>query len=308
MRKLKVAILGSGNIGTDLLIKVRRSSALECAIFIGRNLSSPGMAKAQSLGVPVSGDSISYIEKNPTCCDLVFDATSAKDHEIHAAVLEKLGKVVIDLTPAKLGPMCVPAVNMADCLNAMNVNMVTCGGQASIPIAYALGQTQKNIDYIEVISSIASRSAGPATRANLDEYIHTTENGVQEFSGAKRTKAILNLNPAVPCINMQTTILCKVAEPDLKRLEPVLSEIVKKIQSYVPGYEVIIGPTIENDRIVVMVRVKGLGDYLPAYAGNLDIINCAAVAMAEEYAKTWDHLKVPGLAGSKGVADEIRTH
>ena len=308
MQKLKIGILGSGNIGTDLLIKVLRSPSLECAIFIGRNLSSPGMAKAQSLGVPVSADSISYLEKNPDSCDLVFDATSAKDHELHAPVLERLGKVVIDLTPAKLGPMCVPAVNMSDCLDTTNVNMVTCGGQASIPVAYALGQTQKDIDYIEVISSIASRSAGPATRVNLDEYIHTTENGVQEFSKAKRTKAILNLNPAVPCINMQTTILCKVAEPDIKKLEPVLAEIVKKVQSYVPGYEVIVGPTVENGRIVVMVRVKGLGDYLPAYAGNLDIINCAAIAMAEEYAKTWDHLKVGQRSGKKGVVNEIRTH
>lgn len=288
MKKIKVAILGSGNIGTDLLIKALRSPYMECRAFVGRNLSSPGMAKAQSLGVPVSADSISFFEKHPDGCELVFDATSAKDHALHAPILERLGMVVIDMTPARIGPMCVPAVNIQESLNHMNVNMVTCGGQASIPVAYALGQTQKNIDYIEVVSSIASRSAGPATRRNLDEYIQTTEEGLKRFSGAKRTKAILNLNPAQPCINMQTTLFAKVAEPDLERLKPHLEAIVNQIQQYVPGYEILVGPTVENGRIVVMVRVRGLGDYLPAYAGNLDIINCAAIAMAEEYAKHWD--------------------
>jgi acetaldehyde dehydrogenase (acetylating) len=283
-KKLRVAILGSGNIGTDLLVKAMRSPLLECTAFIGRNLSSPGMVKAQSLGVPLSAESIRYIEKNPDCCDLVFDATSAKDHLVHAPILEKLGKVVVDLTPAKIGALCVPAVNMDECLDYKNVNMITCGGQASIPIAYALGKSQPPIDYIEVISSIASRSAGPATRINLDEYIHTTEMGIKKFSKASRSKAILNLNPAQPCINMQTTVFAKVDNPDLEKLKPELDRIVSKIKAYVPGYEVIVGPTIENGRIVVMVRVRGLGDYLPAYAGNLDIINCAAIAMAEKFA------------------------
>ena len=283
LKKIKVAVLGSGNIGTDLLVKILRSPYLDCGVFIGRNLASPGMLKAQNLGVRVSDNSISYIEKNPECCDIVFDATSAKDHKRHAPILAELGKIVIDLTPAQVGVLCVPSVNLAECLNAKNVNMITCGGQASIPIAYAIGQTQKNIDYIEVVSTIASRSAGPATRQNLDEYIHTTELGVKKFSGAQRTKAILNLNPAQPCINMQTTILAKVEKPDLNALIPVLNSIVANVKEYVPGYELIIGPTFENGRIVVMIRVTGLGDYLPAYAGNLDIINCAAIAMAEEF-------------------------
>ncbi len=284
-KKLKVAILGSGNIGTDLLIKAMRSPLLECTAFVGRNFGSAGMIKAQSLGVPLSAESIHFFEKNPDSCDLVFDATSAKDHALHAPILEKLGKIVVDLTPAKLGALCVPAVNMDECLDYRNVNMITCGGQASIPVAYALGKSQPPIDYIEVISSIASRSAGPATRINLDEYIHTTEMGIKKFSNASRTKAILNLNPAQPCINMQTTIFAKVDKPDLDRLKPELDQIVAKIKAYVPGYEVIVGPTIENGRIVVMVRVRGLGDYLPAYAGNLDIINCAAIAMAERFAR-----------------------
>lgn len=282
--KLKVAIIGSGNIGTDLLIKVLRSPVLECGIFLGRNLSSPGMLKAASLKVPVSADGIDYIVKNPDCCDLVFDATSAQSHLEHAPILKKLKKRVIDLTPAKIGLMSVPCVNLDDSLVERNVNMVTCGGQASIPIAYAIGQTQTDVEYIEAISSIASRSAGPATRQNLDEYIKTTEEGLKAFSGAARTKAILNLNPAEPCIDMQTTVFAKVKHPDILKLSEKLLFLVEKIRKYVPGYEIILGPIVENDRIVVMVRVRGLGDYLPAYAGNLDIINCAAIALAEEYA------------------------
>jgi acetaldehyde dehydrogenase (acetylating) len=283
-KKLKVAIIGSGNIGTDLLIKILRSPHLECGAFIGRNLSSAGMVKASSLGVTVSAEGIDYIVNHPECCDLVFDATSAKSHLEHAPILKKLGKLVIDLTPAKIGLMSVPSVNLLDSLAEFNVNMITCGGQASIPVAYAIGQTQDEVDYIEVVSSIASRSAGPATRQNLDEYIKTTEDGLKQFSGAARTKAILNLNPAEPCVDMQTTIFAKVKSPDVEKLKAKLTGLVERIREYVPGYEIILGPILDNDRIVVMARVRGLGDYLPAYAGNLDIINCAAIAMAEEYA------------------------
>ncbi|MBV5330129.1 MAG: acetaldehyde dehydrogenase (acetylating) [Chlorobium sp.] len=284
-KKLKIAIIGSGNIGTDLLLKALRSPYLECGAFIGRNLSSPGMVKALSLGVTVSAEGIDYIVKNPGCCDLVFDATSAKSHLDHAPILKKLNKRAIDLTPAKIGLMSVPCVNLADSLAESNINMVTCGGQASIPVAYAIGQTQTEVDYIEVVSSIASRSAGPATRQNIDEYIKTTEDGLKEFSGATRTKAILNLNPAEPCVDMQVTIFAKIKNPDIAKLSRMLRGLVERIREYVPGYEIILGPIVENDRIVVMVRVRGLGDYLPAYAGNLDIINCAAIAMAEEYAR-----------------------
>lgn len=283
-KKLKVVIIGSGNIGTDLLIKILRSPHLECGAFIGRNLSSAGMVKASSLGVTVSAEGIDYIVNHPECCDLVFDATSAKSHLEHAPILKKLGKLVIDLTPAKIGLMSVPSVNLLDSLAEFNVNMITCGGQASIPIAYAIGQTQDEVDYIEVVSSIASRSAGPATRQNLDEYIKTTEDGLKQFSGAARTKAILNLNPAEPCVDMQTTIFAKVKSPDVEKLKEKLTGLVERIREYVPGYEIVLGPILDNDRIVVMARVRGLGDYLPAYAGNLDIINCAAIAMAEEYA------------------------
>jgi len=285
MGTYRVAILGSGNIGTDLLVKAIRSSYLECTAFIGRNYNSPGMSKARLLNINCSDQSINYIRAHADEIDLVFDATSARDHLVHAPILKELGIKTIDLTPAKVGKLCVPAVNMQESLGEDNINMVTCGGQASIPIAYALGKTQKNIKYIETVSSIASKSAGPATRLNLDEYIDTTESGIRLFSGTQKAKAILNLNPAVPCIDMQTTVFAKVEKPDIAALEEILYPIIKKVQSYVPGYKILVGPMIENDRIVVMIKVRGLGDYLPEYAGNLDIINCAAIAMAEEYAK-----------------------
>lgn len=284
-KKIKVAILGSGNIGTDLLIKVLRSPYLTCSVFVGRSSSSSGLAKAQSLHIPTSTDGIQFLKNHPDAYDIVFDATSAKAHLEHAAILARLKKFVIDLTPAKVGVMCVPIVNLAVCFQNHNVNMVTCGGQASLPLINAIKKTHHEIDYIEVVSSIASRSAGPATRANLDEYIHTTERAAKELSNAKQTKAILNLNPAQPCINMQTTVFAKVKKPQLDQLQLLVQEVVNQVRLYVPGYELLLQPILENGRIVTMVRVKGLGDYLPEYAGNLDIINCAALAVAEEYAK-----------------------
>lgn len=287
-RKLKVAVLGTGNIGTDLMVKVLRSEWLEMGPFVGRSTSSPGINKALGLGLRCSSESINFLERHPDTYDLVFDCTSAADHHKHAPVLRALGKIVIDLTPAKLGPMAVPAVNMAEALGEWNVNMVTCGGQASIPVAWACGRAHDDIDYIEVVSSISSRSAGPATRRNLDEYIKTTEQGILQFSGARRAKAILNLNPAEPCINMQTTVLAKVNRPDVKRFTEEFERIAEKMRTYVPGYTVLVPPTLEGGRIVTMIKVTGLGDYLPAYAGNLDIINCAAIAMAEEYARQRD--------------------
>lgn len=284
-KKLKVAILGGGLIGTDLLIKIMRSEWLECTGFISRSSNSSRMGKAISLGVPVSDKGINAIIENPEKYELVFDATSAVGHLAHAPIFEKFGIMAIDLTPAKVGKMCVPAVNMNECLDLKNVNMVTCGGQASIPLAWAVGQVHPDVEYIETVSTISSRSAGPATRANLDEYIDTTEKGLLTFSGAKKTKAILVLNPAEPCINMQTTVFAQVNNPNMVALKEKVLEIVAVLKRYVPGYELVVPPTLEGNRIVMMIRVEGLGDYLPSYAGNLDIINCAALAMAEEYAK-----------------------
>jgi acetaldehyde dehydrogenase len=285
MKKIKVAILGSGNIGTDLLVKTMRSPFIECSLFIGRHLNSPGMNKANSMGIKTSDLSIEAIERDPDSCELVFDATSALDHKKHWPILKKLQKTVIDMTPSGIGEMCIPALNVEHCLKYDNVNMVTCGGQASIPLAQVIGSTQEDARYIEVVSSIASRSAGPATRINLDEYVETTERGIKKFSGCHDAKAILILNPAQPSIDMQTTIFAKVGRPDLDRLKAEVHRMVAKIQEYVPGYKLLISPILEANRIVIMVKVQGLGDYLPKYAGNMDIINCAAIVMAERYAR-----------------------
>jgi acetaldehyde dehydrogenase (acetylating) len=216
---------------------------------------------------------------------LVFDATSAEDHSRHAPLFEKAGIAAVDLTPAKLGSMCVPAVNLEECMHQPNVNMVTCGGQAAIPLACAIAQANEGIDYVETVSSISSRSAGPATRINIDEYLQTTECGLSHFAACARAKAILNLNPAQPCVHMQTTVMAKISKPDLEKTRCKVLEMVERIRKYVPGYRLILEPVMESGRLVTIVRVDGLGDYLPRYAGNLDIINCAALAFAEAFAR-----------------------
>jgi len=281
---MKVAILGSGNIGTDLLIKIMRSTLLECGLFVGRRLDSPGMKKAKEVGVNISDKGIEAIVNDPACCEIVFDATSARDHLTHWPLLEKTVKFVVDMTPSKVGAMIVPAINLGSIKDHKDVNMVSCGGQAAIPLAYTLTQTQPNIEYLEVVSSISSRSAGPGTRINIDEYIENTEEALRLFTKCGKVKVILVLNPAQPCIDMQTTISAKVKGPDMEKIRTAVSAMEKKIQAYVPGYKIVVPPVYENNRIVIMVRVRGLGDYLPSYAGNLDIINCAAIAAAEKYA------------------------
>jgi acetaldehyde dehydrogenase len=281
----KIAILGSGNIGTDLLIKVLRSTFLECSLFIGRRSNSRGINKAKELNVNVSEKGIQAIIENPRIADIIFDATSAKDHLYHWPILKKHDKIVIDMTPSKVGKMIVPAINIDNISAYKNVNMISCGGQASIPLLYVISQTLKEIEYIEVVSSLSSKSAGPATRANLDEYIENTEEAIRFFSGCKHVKAMLILNPANPPINMQTTISIKIKNQDIENLKKEVLKMERKIQSYVPGYKIIIPPVYENNRIIIIVRVKGNGDYLPEYAGNLDIINCAAISVAEKYAR-----------------------
>jgi acetaldehyde dehydrogenase (acetylating) len=283
-KRLRVAILGSGIIGSDLLSKVLRSRTLTCAAFIGRTPQSPGLLRAHALGVATSHDGIKYLVNNPDCCDLVFDATSAADHTLHLPVLQSLGMISIDLTPAKLGRMCVPAVDASAHIDDSSVNMVTCGGQAAIPIAVAIAESQQDVSYIEVVSSVASVSAGPSTRLNLDEYILATEEGLRRYTGVKDCKTMLNLNPATPCIDMQLTIYATVTKPDLQKLDQMLQPLLARVTRYTPGYQITVGPVADEDRLIVTVQVRGVGDYLPAYAGNLDIINCAAVATAEKFA------------------------
>lgn len=286
MEKVPVGILGTGNIGSDLLMKTLRSEHIRCGIFAGRDQQSEGIAKARKLGVPVSHDSVYAIEKDPDCCEIVLDATNADAHLESIKILRKLGKCVIDLTPSKMGWMCVPALNLPECTEKKEISLVTCGGQSSIPIAHEIMEVFPEVGYIEVATSISSKSAGPGTRINLDEYVQTTQKGIEYFTGVKKAKAIININPAVPPINMHNTIYAEIdGHGSMDRLEKLVREMAKSIQAYVPGYRLEIGPVYENQRITTIIEVVGLGDYLPKYAGNLDIMTCAAIAVAEEYAK-----------------------
>jgi acetaldehyde dehydrogenase len=282
--KLKVAIIGTGNIGADLMVKVHKSDRLECAVFAGRNLESRGMQLAKNLGIHTTNRGYQAVIDNPEICDIIIDCTSAQSHIEHWPLLKKLGKPVIDMTPAKIGDLCIPVLNADQCIanhQINNMNMVTCGGQTSVPIAYAISQVHDDIEYLEVSSNIASLSAGPATRDNLDEYIETTEYALSKFTGIKKTKAILILNPAVPQIDMQTTIYAKIKTPRITEIRDSVESMVKQLNEYVPGYSLIVPPTVVGNHILTTVKVLGAGDYLPSYAGNLDIINCAAIRLIE---------------------------
>lgn len=283
MKKTKVAIIGTGNIGTDLLIKIQRSPYLECVLFTGQNIDSKGIRFAKKIGINTSIDSIKALIKNPDLCQIVFDATSAQAHKIHAPILKKLGKFTIDLTPSRIGKMCIPVLNLGQCLQEDNVNMITCGGQAMTPIAHAILKAQPQTSYIEIVGSIASKSAGMGTRNNIDEYTQTTAESIKYFAKTSKSKAIIILNPAEPPVNMHNTLYAEIQNPNLKEIRKAVKEMVEKIKQYVPGYKVILEPVIQSDRLIFMNEVVGLGDYLPAFAGNLDIINCAALKVAEEY-------------------------
>jgi len=284
MKKVKVGIIGTGNIGSDLLAKVMRSDYLECGIFAGHNPESSGIRRAQEMGVPTTSESIHYIEDHPDCCEIVFDATSAGVHKINAPILKKLGKFALDLTPAHIGKFCVPVVNLAEVLEIDNVNCITCGGQATIPIAYALNSVS-DVKYLEIVASIASKSAGPGTRNNIDEFTQTTKDAIIELTGIKHAKAIIILNPAEPPITMHNTVYALIDNPDMERISEAVHRMEERIKEYVPGYKIIVGPIYENGRVTTILEVTGSGDFLPMYSGNLDIITCAAVKIAETYAK-----------------------
>lgn len=283
--KINVGIIGTGNIGTDLLYKVIKSKNLSCSIFAGRNPDSKGIELAKSMGITTSIESIHYIEEHPNCCDIVFDATSAQVFLHNAPILEKLGVFVINLTPAKVGEYCVPVINMNELLLQKKANMVTCGGQATIPIAYALTRVHQNIQYLEIVSSIASKSAGLGTRNNIDEFTQTTSDALKQFTKINKTKAIIVLNPAEPPVNMRSTVYAVIDNPDMQRITEEVKSMEVNLQKYIPGYKIITGPIYENGRITIIIEVTGSGDYLPKYSGNLDIITCAAIRLAEEYAK-----------------------
>ena len=285
MQKARVAIIGTGNIGSDLLVKVERSPYLTCTLFTGQNPASPGIAQAKRMGVSTSSDSINAIVHNPGICDIVFDATNAVSHKIHAPILRKLRKFVIDMTPSKIGVLCVPLINLKKSIRSHNVNMVSCGGQANIPLIAAIMLVHPETPYIEVVSSISSRSAGIGTRENIDEYTQTTSEAIMAITGVPKAKTIIILNPADPPILMHNTIYAKIDKPNMNAIVKEIRDTAKRLQKYVPGFRVIVEPVNTNDCVMIMTEVVGLGDFLPVYAGNLDIINCAAVAVAEEYAK-----------------------
>ncbi len=283
MDKVKVGIIGTGNIGTDLLMKIRRSKVLKCEIFAGWNPDSKGIQLARRMGIATTSESIRYIQNNPGCCDIVFDATSAKSHLYHAPILKELGKFTLDMTPAHVGKFCVPVVNLSEALDQDNVNLVTCGGQATVPLAYAISRVAQ-VEYLEVVATIASKSAGKGTRDNIDEFTQTTKDALIEVGGIKRAKAIIVLNPAEPPITMRNTIYAIINNPDMGKIRQAVGEMEQEIRKYVPGYRVILGPVLENGRVTTSIEVTGSGDFLPQYAGNLDIITCAAVRIAEKYA------------------------
>ena len=283
--RVKAGIIGTGNIGCDLLIKIQRSKLLECSIFTGKNPDSAGIKIAKKLGVKTSYDSINAFLGDPDLCEIVFDATSAQAHIEHAPILKKLGKFTIDMTPSRVGKMCIPIINMEECLKVKNINMISCGGQDTTPIVKAIVDVHPETQYVEIVAHIASKSAGMGTRDNIDEYTQTTCDGIRDFTKIPKAKAIIILNPAEPPIIMHNTIFAQIKNPNLKLLKSSINSVVNKIRQYVLGYRLTLGPIFENGRLTVMNEVVGSGDYLPKYAGNLDIINCAAITVAEEYAK-----------------------
>lgn len=277
---LKTAIIGSGNIGCDILCKVLAHPELDCTLVAGRSLSSSGLAFARERGVATTADGIDGLFARINEFDVVFDATSAADHEAHAPRLIEAGKAIINLTPASLGVLCVPSLNGVALADANNINMITCGGQASIPLAAAIARANPGVRYIEVVSSISAQSAGPATRRNLSNYITTTENALSHFTGCADVKAILNINPAKPNVYMQTAVSALIEHVDLPATRREIERAVAHVQSAVPGYEVIVDLHYSEGRLFTMVRVEGAGDFLDPSAGNLDIITATATHMA----------------------------
>lgn len=288
MTKVKVGIIGSGNIGTDLMYKIERSPLLEMSVMVGIDPQSDGLKRASERGYKTIDTGIDGLAEQLELVDIVFDATSAYAHQKNSDILTKAGKRVIDLTPAAIGPFTVPPANLQEHLDKSNVNMVTCGGQATIPMIYAINRVV-GVDYAEIVATIASKSAGPGTRANIDEFTRTTSRAIEVIGGAKKGKAIIILNPAEPPIIMRDAIHVLVEqEGHEEAIYESIQQMVEEVKKYVPGYQLRGEPLFDGKKISVFVEVKGAADYLPAYAGNLDIMTATAVQVANEMAV---HLK-----------------
>ena len=289
MKKIKCALIGPGNIGTDLLAKLQRSPVLEPVWMVGIDPASDGLKRAREMGIKTTAEGVNGLLPHVKAdgVQIAFDATSAYVHAENSRKLNELSVMMIDLTPAAIGPYCVPPVNLKEQVGkrAMNVNMVTCGGQATIPMVYAVSRVQP-VEYGEIVATVSSRSVGPGTRKNIDEFTRTTAGAVERVGGARRGKAIIIVNPAEPPLIMRDTIHCLTVDtPKAAQIEESVHAMIREVQKYVPGYKLVNGPVIDGNRVAIFMEVEGLGDYLPKYAGNLDIMTAAAARTAEMFAE-----------------------
>ena len=287
-QKIKCALIGPGNIGTDLLAKLQRSTVLEPVWMVGIDPESDGLKRAREMGIKTTSDGVDGLTPHLQAdgVQIAFDATSAYVPAENSRKVNALGALMIDLTPAAIGPFCVPPVNLIEHVGKgeMNVNMVTCGGQATIPMVAAVSRVQP-VAYGEIVATVSSKSAGPGTRKNIDEFTRTTAEAVEKVGGAKKGKAIIILNPAEPPMIMRDTVHCLTeTEPDQAKITESIHAMIKEVQKYVPGYKLVNGPVFDGNRVSVFLEVEGLGDYLPKFAGNLDIMTAAAARTAEMFA------------------------
>lgn len=288
-KKIKCAVIGPGNIGTDLLMKLRRSELLEPVWMVGIDPTSDGLKRAQELGLKTTADGVDglvpHVKEDGV--QIAFDATSAHVHAENSRKLNALGVLMIDLTPASIGPYCVPPVNLQAHVGRreMNVNMVTCGGQATVPLVAAVSRVQP-VAYGEIVATVSSLSVGPGTRKNIDEFTRTTADAVEQVGGAQKGKAIVIINPADPPLIMRDTVYCLTVDPPkVEEIEESVHAMIREVQKYVPGFRLVNGPVFEGNRVTIYMEVEGLGDYLPKYAGNLDIMTASAARTAEMFAE-----------------------
>ncbi|MEV4380081.1 acetaldehyde dehydrogenase (acetylating) [Streptosporangium sp. NPDC049644] len=293
MTKATAAIVGSGNIGTDLMYKLLRSDVIQPRWMIGIDSDSPGLKRAESAGLIASAEGVEWLLAQAERPDIVFEATSAYVHRENAPRYQALGIPAVDLTPAAIGPAVVPAVNLGAHLDVPNVSLITCGGQATIPIVYAVSRVTE-VAYAEIVASVASPSAGPGTRANIDEFTRTTARGIEMIGGARKGKAIIILNPAEPPMLMQDTVFCSIPlDADRDVIAASIKDVVGTVAAYVPGYRLRAEPQFDDPtpmsgglaRVAVFIEVEGAGDFLPPYSGNLDIMTAAAAKVGEGFAQ-----------------------